>query len=98
MMRTLLPGGRGNIGSGLRTYLPRLNSDYHILSVDLPGSPDKATDPNVGGDSWEIDLVEVLKAIAGESTNSADGTDGLRAVEMAYGVYESNATGSTVKL
>ena len=40
----LLIGGRGNIGSGLRTYLPRLNEFYHITSVDLPGANDKATD------------------------------------------------------
>ena len=45
MIDTLLIGGRGTIGSGLRTYLPRRDPDYHITSVDLPGAEDKATDP-----------------------------------------------------
>ncbi|MBV7328497.1 Gfo/Idh/MocA family oxidoreductase [Chloroflexi bacterium TSY] len=54
--------------------------------------------PGEAGSSWEIELAEVLKAIAGEPSQSADGVDGLRAVEMAYGVYESNSTGKTIKL
>ena len=45
MINTLLIGGRGTIGSGLRTYLPRLDPDYHITSVDMLGAEDKATDP-----------------------------------------------------
>ena len=40
----LLIGGRGSIGSGLRTYLPRLDERYHITSIDLPGANDKATE------------------------------------------------------
>lgn len=43
MIKTLLIGGKGTIGSGLRTYLPQLNPEYQIASVDLPGAPDKAT-------------------------------------------------------
>ncbi|MBT3606138.1 MAG: NAD(P)-dependent oxidoreductase [Candidatus Latescibacteria bacterium] len=43
MPNVLLIGGRGNIGSGLRTYLPKLDPTYQFTSVDLPGAPDKAT-------------------------------------------------------
>jgi len=39
---TLLIGGRGNIGAGLRTYLPNLNPGYQFISIDLPGAADKA--------------------------------------------------------
>lgn len=39
---TLLIGGRGTIGSGLRTYLPELDDRYRFCSIDLPGAPDKA--------------------------------------------------------
>ena len=42
----LLLGGHGTIGSGLRTYLPRLDARYRITSVDLPGAPDRATEPD----------------------------------------------------
>ena len=41
---TLLIGGSGTIGSGLRTYLPRLDARYHIVSLDLPGARDKANE------------------------------------------------------
>lgn len=37
----LIIGGRGTIGAGLRTYLPRLGR-YAITALDLPGSDDKA--------------------------------------------------------
>ena len=46
MINTLLIGGRGTIGSGLRTYLPKLDSEYRITSVDLPGAEDRAVDPD----------------------------------------------------
>ena len=44
MINTMLVGGRGAFGAGLRTYLPRLDALYQITSVDLPGAEDKATD------------------------------------------------------
>ncbi|MBT4978008.1 MAG: NAD(P)-dependent oxidoreductase [Gemmatimonadetes bacterium] len=52
----LLIGGRGNIGSGLRTYLPRLNELYHITSVDLPGANDKATDADAQNSFIDLDI------------------------------------------
>lgn len=39
---TLLIGGRGTIGSGLRRYLPEMDHRYQLCSIDLPGSPDKS--------------------------------------------------------
>jgi hypothetical protein len=53
---TLLIGGRGAIGSGLRTYLPKLDADYRITSVDLPGAEDKATDPAAQRDFVDLDI------------------------------------------
>lgn len=41
-IKTLLIGGRGTIGSGLRKYLPTMNSDYQFTTIDLPGAVDKA--------------------------------------------------------
>ena len=46
MIDALLIGGKGTIGSGLRTYLPQLDESYRVTSVDLPGAEDKATDPS----------------------------------------------------
>jgi len=46
--KVLLIGGRGTIGSGLRTYMPRLDPRYQFVSMDLPGAPDKATEPDAG--------------------------------------------------
>lgn len=46
LIDTLLIGGNGTIGSGLRTYLPQLDTSYRVTSVDLPGAEDKATDPD----------------------------------------------------
>ncbi len=56
MINTLLIGGRGNIGAGLRTYLPRLDPDYRITSVDLPGSKDKATEADAQRDFIDLDI------------------------------------------
>ncbi len=39
---TLLIGGRGTIGSGLRIYLPEMDERYRFCSIDLPGAPDRA--------------------------------------------------------
>ena len=55
MIDTLLIGGKGTIGAGLRTYLPRLDGGYHITSADLPGAPDKATDPDAHRDFLDLD-------------------------------------------
>jgi len=38
VFRVLLLGGRGNIGSGLRRYLPQLDARYRFVSIDLPGA------------------------------------------------------------
>ena len=56
--KVLLIGGRGTIGSGLRTYMPRLDPRYRMVSVDLPGAPDKATEPDAGGDFIDLDITE----------------------------------------
>ena len=55
MIDTLLIGGKGMIGAGLRTYLPKLDSDYRVVSADLPGAPDMATDPDAHRDYVELD-------------------------------------------
>ncbi len=55
MINTLLIGGKGTIGSGLRTYLPELNPDYRITSADLPGAPDKADGSAASTDFIELD-------------------------------------------
>ena len=44
LIDTLLIGGKGTIGAGLRTYLPQLDTEYRVVSADLPGAPDAATD------------------------------------------------------
>ena len=52
----LLIGGKGTIGSGLRTYLPRLDARYRIVSVDLPGAPDKATEADAQRQFIDLDI------------------------------------------
>ena len=52
----LLLGGHGTIGSGLRTYLPRLDARYRITSVDLPGAPDRATEPDAHREFIDLDI------------------------------------------
>lgn len=56
MINVLLIGGRGNIGSGLRTFLPRLDDDYQITSVDLSGSVDLATEADAQCDFVDLDI------------------------------------------
>ncbi len=56
MIDVLLIGGRGNIGSGLRIYLPKLDPDYVITTVDLPGSVDLAADQDVGSERVDLDI------------------------------------------
>lgn len=69
MINTLLIGGKGNIGAGLRKYLPELDSGYRITTADLPGSPDKATGPAVQSEFVELDASQddgrLNKALAG---------------------------------
>ena len=59
----LLIGGRGSIGSGLRTYLPRLDQRYRIVSVDLPGAQDKASAPDAQKDFIDLDISESPDAL-----------------------------------
>jgi predicted dehydrogenase len=47
--------------------------------------------------TWARELEELLKAIAGDTAQSATGYDGQRAVEMAYAVYDSSRQGRTVR-
>ncbi len=69
LIDALLIGGKGNIGAGLRTYLPKLDSTYRVTSVDLPGSPDQATDPEAHREFLEFDAskndAELRKALEG---------------------------------
>jgi len=58
MPSVLLIGGRGNIGSGLRTYLPNLDPTYQIVSVDLPGAIDKATAPDAQREFVDLDITK----------------------------------------
>ncbi|MBT3996267.1 MAG: NAD(P)-dependent oxidoreductase [Chloroflexi bacterium] len=55
MISTLLIGGKGTIGAGLRTYLPQLDAEYRVVSADLPGAPDAATDATAHRDFIELD-------------------------------------------
>ena len=52
---TLLIGGRGTIGSGLRKYLPGMDGRYRFCSIDLPGAPDRAGDHGRGGRAGRAD-------------------------------------------
>ena len=55
--KVLLVGGQGSIGAGLRTYLPRLDKSYRVISVDLPGAEDKAVAGDAAGELVELDFV-----------------------------------------
>ena len=55
--KVLLVGGQGSIGAGLRTYLPRLDKSYRVISVDLPGAEDKAVAGDAAGVLVELDFV-----------------------------------------
>jgi len=63
LINVLLIGGRGNIGAGLRTYLPRIDDKYDVTSIDLPGSADKAGD-KVPGDLIDLDINEHPEQLA----------------------------------
>ena len=56
MINTLLIGGKGTIGSGLRTYLPKLDQEYRITSIDLPAAVDKASDSAAQRDFIDCDV------------------------------------------
>ena len=58
MIDTLLIGGKGQIGSGLRTWLPRLDPDYRTTSVDLPGAENKAQEASAQSNFIEMDICE----------------------------------------
>ncbi|MBO3802874.1 MAG: Gfo/Idh/MocA family oxidoreductase [Candidatus Brockarchaeota archaeon] len=49
-------------------------------------------------ESWKLELGEFVKAIEEKRRPLGDGYDGLRAVQMAYAVYESSRTGKAVPL
>ena len=42
-VRVLIIGGLGAVGSGIRSYLPQLDSRYRFTSIDLSGAPDRAS-------------------------------------------------------
>ena len=58
MIDTLLIGGNGTIGSGMRTYLPKLDREYRITSADVAGARDKTTDPEAHRIFVELDAAE----------------------------------------
>jgi nucleoside-diphosphate-sugar epimerase len=62
--KTLLIGGRGNIGAGLRTYLPRLDERYRIVSVDLPGAKDKVTAADAQRELVDLDIASDPAALS----------------------------------
>jgi len=49
-------------------------------------------------ESWKLELTEFIKAIKEKRRPLGDGYDGLRAVQMAYAVYESSKSGMAVSL
>lgn len=55
LIDVLLIGGKGNIGAGLRTYLPKLDPEYRVTSIDLPGAVDQATDHDAQREFIEFD-------------------------------------------
>lgn len=52
----LLIGGQGSIGAGLRTYLPRFDKRYRIVSVDLPGASDKVVEAEAQRECVDLDI------------------------------------------
>lgn len=48
--------------------------------------------------SYQLELDDFVKSIDRGNQPQASGYDGLRAVQMAYGIYESSRTGRTVKI
>ncbi len=56
MINVLLIGGRGQIGSGLRIYFPKLDPGFIVTSVDLPGVVDHASESQVTNESVDLDI------------------------------------------
>ena len=48
--------------------------------------------------SYDVEFNEFMNALLNNSHPEPNGFDGLRAVQMAYGVYESARTGKKVKI
>jgi myo-inositol 2-dehydrogenase / D-chiro-inositol 1-dehydrogenase len=48
--------------------------------------------------SYALEFDDFVKAIRGKRQPQPSGLDGLRAVQMAYGVYESSRSGKSVPL
>ncbi len=69
------------------TTLVRRDTAGHIERYEFPER----------ANTWVRELEELVKAIEGKPALSATGYDGLRAVEMAYAVYESSQQGSSVR-
>jgi predicted dehydrogenase len=69
------------------TTLVRRDTPRHIQRYEFP------TEVN----TWVRELEELVKAIEGKPALSATGYDGLRAVEMAYAVYQSSQLGRCVR-
>ena len=55
-INVLLIGGRGQIRSGLRIYLPKLDPEYLITSVDLPGAIDRASGTDAQRDFVDLNI------------------------------------------
>ena len=65
MINVLLIGGRGNIGSGLRIYLPKFDPRYVITTVDLPGAMDLAAEQAVQSEFVDLDISTDPEALNG---------------------------------
>ena len=70
------------------TTLVRRGAPRDVKRYEFPVQPN----------TWARELEELVKAIEGKPALSATGYDGLRAVEMAYAVYESSQQGKRVRL
>jgi predicted dehydrogenase len=70
------------------TTLVQRGTPRHIERYEFPAQPN----------TWARELEELVSAIQGRPALSATGYDGLRAVEMAYAVYESSEQGRSVRL
>jgi predicted dehydrogenase len=70
------------------TTLVRRGTPHHIERYEFPARPN----------TWARELEELVSAVQGKRALSATGYDGLRAVEMAYAVYESSRQGRAISL
>jgi len=58
LIDVLLVGGKGNIGAGLRTYLPKLDPEYRVSAIDLEDAQDKTADSEDRQEFIYLDVVE----------------------------------------